>query len=171
MTHTGMQAHMHHHTDTGYGTPHGSMSGLLSPDLDLPLDFDALDDLPSTDGLRGFPAPSHPPSAVTPHTHHSTISETMRLVTDPADFLGTPHRFVSNFSLVNDTLNYLTPANSVIFIGSQKLNFNGSSRPNVQQQGPEPLPWPPQLTEVCYFTVSGLLEPKRCLCTLFCQHF
>ena len=72
MTHTGMQGHMHHHTDTGYGTPHGSMSGLLSPDLDLPLDFDALDDLPSTDGLRGFPAPSHPPSAVTPHTHHYT---------------------------------------------------------------------------------------------------
>ena len=72
MTHTGMQAHMHHHPDTGYGTPHGSMSGLLSPDLDLPLDFDALDDLPSTDGLRGFPAPSHPPSALTPHTHHYT---------------------------------------------------------------------------------------------------
>ena len=75
----------------------------------------------------------------------------MRLVTDPADFLGTPHRFVSNFSLVNDTLNYLTPANSVIFIGSQKFNFNGSSHPNVQQEGPEPLPWPPQLSEVCYF--------------------
>ena len=79
-THTGLQTHMHHHPDThmhhhpdtGYGTPHGSMSGLLTPDLDLPLDFDALDDLPSTDGLRGFPAPSHPPSAVTPHTHHYT---------------------------------------------------------------------------------------------------
>ena len=82
----------------------------------------------------------------------------MRLVTDPADFLGTPHRFVSNFSLVNDTLNYLTPANSVIFIGSQKFNFNGSSRLPVSQQGAEPVPWPSQLTMVCYNTVplSGL---------------
>ena len=100
----------------------------------------------------------------TSYIYHSTISEAMRLVTDPADFLGTPYRFVSNFSLVNDTLNYLTPAKSVIFIGSQKLNFNGSSRSPVQQQDPEPVHWPTMLTEVCYFTLSSLLEPKRCLC-------
>ena len=73
----------------------------------------------------------------------------MRLVTDAGDILGTPYRFVSNFSLVNDTLNYLTPENSVIFIGSQKLNFNGSNLPNVQQQGPKPVPWPSELTKVC----------------------
>ena len=84
------------------------------------------------------------------HTHtspHSTISEKMRLATDPADFLASPYRFLSNSTLVTDTLNYLTPDNSVVFIGTQKLNFNGSSHSTVTQDSPEPVPWP-LLTQV-----------------------
>ena len=72
----------------------------------------------------------------------------MRLAADPADFLATPYRFLFNSTLVTDTLNYLTPDNSVVFIGTQKLNFNGSSHPTVTQDSPEPVPWP-VLTQVC----------------------
>jgi len=79
---------------------------------------------------------------------YSTISEKMRLATDPADFLATPYRFLFNSTLVNDTLNYLTPGNSVVFIGTQKLNFNGSSHSTVTQDSPENVPWP-VLTQVC----------------------
>ena len=105
----------------------------------------------------------------TSYIYHSTISEAMRLVTDPADFLGTPYRFVSNFSLVNDTLNYLTPENSVIFIGSQKLNFSDSSYLPVSQQGPEPVPWPGELTEVCYFTLSSVCVHRKGNWKFFCK--
>ena len=59
--------HIHSNSASGYTTPH-DVSGLLTPDLDLPLDFCALDEL---DNIGGFP-PTHPPSAVTPHTHHYT---------------------------------------------------------------------------------------------------
>jgi len=72
----------------------------------------------------------------------------MRIVADPADFLATPYRFFFNSTLVTDTLNYLTPSNSVVFIGTQKLNFNGSSHPTVTQDSLEPVPWP-VLTQVC----------------------
>ena len=63
---------MHSHPGSGYATPHGpqDLSGIVTPDLDLPLDFSGLDDLPGTDGLQGFTA--HTPSAPTPHTHHYT---------------------------------------------------------------------------------------------------
>ena len=57
------------HPGTGYSTPN-DVSGLLTPDLDLPLDFGAFDDFPVTDSLHGFA--SHPPSVATPHTHHYT---------------------------------------------------------------------------------------------------
>ena len=89
-----------------------------------------------------------PPLHFTHTSSHSTISEAMRLVTDPADFLATPYRFLFNSTLVTDTLNYLSPNNSVVFIGTQKLNFNGSSHPTVTQESPEPVPWP-VLTQVC----------------------
>ena len=82
------------------------------------------------------------------HTSHRTISEAMRLATDPADFLSYPYRFLFNSTLVTDTLSYLTPDNSVVFIGTQKLNFNGSSHPTVRQEGDVPVPWP-ELTQVC----------------------
>ena len=62
-----------HISGSGYTTPHGPMSGLLTPDLDLPLDFGTLDDLPSADGLHGFPtttAAAHTTSTSTSHTQH-----------------------------------------------------------------------------------------------------
>jgi len=95
------------------------------------------------------------PTSLTSHTctpFHRAISEAMRIVTDPADFLATPYRFLFNSTLVTDTLNYLTPDNSVVFIGTQKLNFNGSSHPTVTQDSPENVPWP-VLTEVCCYYV------------------
>ena len=63
--------HVQAQSDTGFTTPH-DMSGLLTPDLDLPFDFGPLDDLGPAEPLPGFPGPSHPPSAPTPHTHHYT---------------------------------------------------------------------------------------------------
>ena len=59
--------HIHSNSASGYTTPH-DVSGLLTPDLDLPLDFGALDEL---DNIGSFP-PTQPTSAVTPHTHHYT---------------------------------------------------------------------------------------------------
>jgi len=95
-------------------------------------------------------------SAYLTHTSsHSTVSEAMRLATDPADFLATPYRFLFNSTLVTDTLNYLTPGNSVVFIGTQKLNFNGSSHPTVTQDSLEPVPWP-VLTQVCAIHSMGI---------------
>lgn len=61
--------HIHSNSASGYTTPH-DVSGLLTPDLDLPLDFGALDDL---DNIGGFPpTTTQPPPTVTPHTHHYT---------------------------------------------------------------------------------------------------
>ena len=57
-----------HPPDTDYAS--NDVSGLLTPDLDLPLDFAAFDDFPVTDSLHEFT--SHPPSVPTPHTHHYT---------------------------------------------------------------------------------------------------
>ena len=66
---------LHSHPGSGYATPHGpqDLSGIVTPDLDLPLDFSGLDDLPAVggDNLPGFPQP-HTPTAHTPHTHHYT---------------------------------------------------------------------------------------------------
>lgn len=58
--------HSGSHPDTGYTTPN-DVSGLLTPDLDLPIDFGAFDDFPVTETFT-----SHPPSVATPHTHHYT---------------------------------------------------------------------------------------------------
>lgn len=67
--HSGMSTpHVYSNSASGYTTPHDA-SGFLTPDLDLPLDFGALDDL---DSFGGVPPPTHPPSTVTPHTHHYT---------------------------------------------------------------------------------------------------
>lgn len=55
------------HPSTGYTTPN-DVSGILTPDLDLPLDLGAFDDFPVTDSFQG--PSSHPPSVPTPHTHH-----------------------------------------------------------------------------------------------------
>ena len=62
--------HIHSNSASGYTTPH-DVSGLMTPDLDLPLDFNALDEL---DSIGGFPPTTTqaPPPAVTPHTHHYT---------------------------------------------------------------------------------------------------
>ena len=64
---------LHSHSGSGCATPHGpqDLSGIVTPDLDLPLDFSGLDDLPAVggDNLTGFPQP-HTPSTHTPHTHH-----------------------------------------------------------------------------------------------------
>ena len=65
--------HIHSNSASGYTTPH-DVSGLMTPDLDLPLDFGALDEL---DNIGGFPptttqAQAPPPPIVTPHTHHYT---------------------------------------------------------------------------------------------------
>ena len=63
--------HIHSNSASGYTTPH-DVSGLMTPDLDLPLDFGALDEL---DNIGGFPpttTQAPPPPIVTPHTHHYT---------------------------------------------------------------------------------------------------
>ena len=69
---------------SGYTTPHGHIPGTSlpmvpcqdysQPDLSLPLDFGTLDDLPSADGLHGFPtatAAAHTTSTSTSHTQHT----------------------------------------------------------------------------------------------------
>ena len=55
---------------TGYSTPGHDISGILTPDLDLPLDIGAFDDLAVTDTF-----PPHTPTAPTPHTHHYTAHQ------------------------------------------------------------------------------------------------
>ncbi|XP_064389346.1 junction plakoglobin-like isoform X2 [Halichondria panicea] len=66
---------IHSHPGSGYVTPHGpqDLSGIVTPDLDLPLDFSGLDDLPvaGSENVAGFPQP-HTPTTHTPHTHHYT---------------------------------------------------------------------------------------------------
>lgn len=58
------------HPDASYATP-DDVSGLLTPDLDLPLDFGAFDDFPVTDTLQGFAPPPHSAVPVPiSHTHH-----------------------------------------------------------------------------------------------------
>ena len=41
------------HFSTGYTTPN-DVSGILTPDLDLPLDFSDFNEFPVTDSLHGF---------------------------------------------------------------------------------------------------------------------
>lgn len=67
--------HSGSHPGTGYTTPN-DVSGLLTPDLDLPIDFEAFDDFPVTDSLRLHGFTSHPPSVPTPHTHHYPPQQT-----------------------------------------------------------------------------------------------
>ena len=47
----------------------------------------------------------------------------MRTTVDPADFLRNPIRYKDSFSLTNSTLAQFTPNNSVIFLGTHKINF------------------------------------------------
>ena len=47
----------------------------------------------------------------------------MRTTVDPADFLRNPLRYKDSFSLTNSTLAQFTPNNSVIFLGTHKINF------------------------------------------------
>ena len=57
------------------------------------------------------------------HTHtcsHSALSQNMRVVDDPADFLGNPSRYIFNHTLINRTLCSLSPENSIIFVGSHR---------------------------------------------------
>ena len=64
----------------------------------------------------------------------------MRVVKDPADFLSPPSRGIFDIKLIRDTLNALTPSNSLVFIGSPNLEDSNSTRP-------QDFPWP-QLNEV-----------------------
>jgi len=64
----------------------------------------------------------------------------MRVVKDAADFLSPPSRGVFDIKLIRDTLNALTPSNSLVFIGSPNLQDSNSARP-------QDFPWP-ELDEV-----------------------
>jgi len=64
----------------------------------------------------------------------------MRVVKDAADFLSPPSRGVLDTKLIHDTLNALTPSNSLVFIGSPNLQDRNSSKP-------QDFPWP-ELDEV-----------------------
>ncbi len=46
----------------------------------------------------------------------------MRVTEDSADFLGNPTRLIFNFSAISDVLSSLSPANSVLFLGSHMFN-------------------------------------------------
>jgi insulysin len=77
-----------------------------------------------------------------------TLAQRMRLVTDPDDFLGNPHRLVLNTSLVRTVLSSLTPANSLVFVGTHHVNFSEDlniTAPHFgppSQNSPVNLPWP-----------------------------
>lgn len=66
----------------------------------------------------------------------------MRMIEDPPDFLSPPKRAVLNVSLIKSTLNNLTPANSVVFIGSPNFlnasfaGLNGLPPPNLDAVEP-----------------------------------
>ena len=97
---------------------------------------------------------------------HSETASTMRTVSDPADFLGNPLRYRPCFNLTSSTLAQLSPTNSIIFLGTHKLNFslnvseilnitsNESPPPvnNVTTGAPE-FPWPElEVIEPLYLT-------------------
>ena len=54
----------------------------------------------------------------------------MRTTRDPADFLRNPLRYQPCFNLTSSTLAKLTPKNSLIFLGTHKINFS----PSVAEQ-------------------------------------
>lgn len=90
---------------------------------------------------------------------YRNLAQRMRLVTDPADFLGNPRHLVLNTSLIRTVLGLLSPGNSLVFIGTHSVNFSNSLNLTLPHREPPPqdspvdLPWPSlNLLEPIYST-------------------
>lgn len=72
----------------------------------------------------------------------SDLAASMRTIKDPADFLSPPKRAVLDVQLIKNSLNKLTPSNSVVFIGSPNFlnatstSLNGLPRPKLDAVEP-----------------------------------
>ena len=74
--------------------------------------------------------------------HYSDLAASMRIIKEPADFLSPPSRAVLDVKLIKDSLDKLTPSNSVVFIGSPDFlnstptNLQGLPRPTLDAVEP-----------------------------------
>ena len=70
------------------------------------------------------------------YTYYRLIAERMRLVENPADLLGNPHRLLLNETLVRSVLESLTPNNSLVFLGTHHVNFSRDLDLDLPHDGP-----------------------------------
>ena len=73
-----------------------------------------------------------------------SITKVMRVVEEPADVLPNPRRYLPDYHLTVSTASYLSPNNSLIFIGTKKVNITDGVKEqanlqNITDTSPQPM--------------------------------